>query len=85
MIPNIDDLGWQAMRGGQAAAAAAADVAAASTAPRPHHAAAPETPALALVAGLAAVDTRLPSPQKLDQNVPVSLGARPVERGKLEI
>lgn len=96
MVADVDHLRRQAMRGGQAAAAAAAspppraaaDVAAASTTPRPRHtaatdASATDTPALAFVAALAALYSWLPGPEKLDQNVAVSLGARPVERGKL--
>ena len=98
MIANVDDLGRQAMRGSQAATAtaaaaaaaglppkAAAHVAAASAAPRPRHAAAPDTLARAPAAALVALAARLPSPQKLDQNFAMSLGARPVERGKLEV
>lgn len=92
MIANVDDLGRQAKCGGQAAAVTAspppeavADVPAASATPRPHHAASADKPALAFVAELAALDTWLPGLEKLHKNVAMSLGARPVERGKLAI
>lgn len=103
MIANIDNVGMEAVCGGQAtvtatAAAAAvsisappppgavADVPAASATPRPRHAAAAEQPSVAFVGpALAASHAGLSGSEELHQNVAVSLGARPVERGKLAV
>lgn len=90
VVADVDDLGTQAMRWGQVSAAAAAappeaaaDVAAAAP-QRPRQAAAAEPAALALApAPAAALDARLSGLEELDENVAVSLGARPVERGEL--
>lgn len=85
MVADVDDLGRQAVRGRQAAAAAADVTAAPTTAPRPRHAHAAEAPGVALVAALAALGAWLSGPKKLNQDVAVALGARPMERGELAI
>lgn len=89
MIANVDDLGTQAVCRGQVAAAAApppeaaADVAAAPAAPCSHHAAAADTAAFALAPAPTALDAGLPGLEKLDEDVTVPLGARPMKRGEL--
>ena len=89
VIANVDDLGTQAVCRGQVAAAAApppeaaTDVAAAPAAPCSHHAAAADTAAFALAPAPTALDAGLPGLEKLDEDVTVPLGARPMKRGEL--